>query len=111
MSIGALVTADLTNESERAESQQKIAVVRRSPSWNAEEFAKQQIRGLVRQVFFGDVQKPVRQVMIGAIERETDVPSISGQIADALARETSARIAVAGSSATSQDLDLFPDSS
>jgi hypothetical protein len=109
MSIGALLSTDLADHAEETEAQRKIAVVRRRPRWDAEEFAKLQIRSLVRQVFFGDNQKPVQQVVISAIERETEVPSICCQVADALGRETSARVAVAGSSTSLQGLDLIPD--
>lgn len=109
MSIGAFVATETADEAEEAEPQKKIAVVRRRLSWDADEFAKQQIRGLVHQVFLGDDQKQVRQVVISAIERETNVPSISGQITDVLAQETSSRIAIAGTSTTLQGLPFSPD--
>ena len=108
LSLGALAASDVSDRVSRAEPLPKIAVVRRTQSWDAEEFASRQIRGLVRQVFLGDVQRQVRQVAISAIERETDVQCICGQIADVLAQETSARIALAASSADLQGLDLGP---
>jgi len=109
MSIGALVSSDAEEHAERAEPRREIAVVRRTPSWDAEGFAKQQIQSLVRQVFFADTQRPVRQVVISAIERETAVQSICVQVAEVLAQETSARIALAGSPATLEGVDLSPD--
>lgn len=108
MSIGALISSGVIDDAADDEPRRKIAVVRRNPTWDAEGFAKHQIQGLVRQVFFADAQKPVRQVVISAIERETDVQSICGQIAELLAQQTSRRIALAGDTATLQGLDLSP---
>ena len=109
LSIGTLVSSDVEEHAARPKPSREVAVVSRTPTWDAKEFARQQIHSLVRQVFFADAQKPVRQVVISAIERETDVQSICVQVAEVLAQETSARIALAGSSATLQGLDLSPD--
>lgn len=64
--------------------------------WNPENFAREQIRGLVRQVFFSSVARPVRQVVFGAVEPETDVRSICRRVGEALALETVGSIAVVG---------------
>ena len=109
LSIGAFVSPDLEEHAERAEPRREMAVVRRTPRWDAVGFAEQQIHSLVRQVFFADTQRPVQQVVMSAIERETDLHSICVQVAEILAQETCARIALAGSSATLQALDLRPD--
>src|SRR5579864_6664441 len=109
LSIGALVSSDVEDHGERAEPRREMAVVRRTPSWDAEGFAQQQIHSLVRQVFFADTQRPVRQLVISAIERETDVQSMCVQVAEVLAQETSARVALAGGPASLRGLDLSPD--
>jgi hypothetical protein len=64
--------------------------------WNPEDFAREQIRGLVRQVFFSSNKRPVRQVVFSALEPETDVKNICWQVGEALALETIGSIAVAG---------------
>jgi len=65
--------------------------------WNPENFAREQIRGLVRQVFFANATPPVRQVVFSAVDAETEVRSICRQVAEALALETAQSVAVAGS--------------
>jgi hypothetical protein len=64
--------------------------------WNREEFAREQIRGLVQRVFFASGGRPVTQVVFSAAEPQTDVASICDQVGWALALETSAHIAVVG---------------
>jgi len=64
--------------------------------WNPENFAQEQIRGLVRQVFFANGPRPVRQVVFSAVEAETELWSICRRVAEALALETTGRVAVAG---------------
>jgi|SRR5271165_2873556 len=64
--------------------------------WNPEDFAYEQIRGLVRRVFFASGSQPVTQVVFSAAEPHTDVASICDQVGQALALETSAHIAVVG---------------
>jgi hypothetical protein len=63
--------------------------------WNPEKFAREQIRGLVRQVFFAEGPRPVRQAVFSAVEPETDVWNICRRVAEALALETTGRVAVA----------------
>ena len=64
--------------------------------WNPEDFAREQIRGLVRRVFFSNVERPVRQVVFSALDPETDVKSICRQVGEALALETAGSVAVVG---------------
>ncbi len=64
--------------------------------WNPEDFAREQIRGLVRQVFFSGGPRPVRQVVFSAVEAETEVWGICRRVAEALALETVGRVAIAG---------------
>jgi hypothetical protein len=109
LSIGTLVSSDLPNQAERVERKPEIAIVRRPRTWDAEGFAKQQIQNLVRRVFFSNAQSPVRQIVIGGIERETDVDTICVQVAETLAQETSKTIALAGGSAIGHGLQLDPD--
>jgi len=64
--------------------------------WNPEDFAREQIRGLVRQVFFPHVGRPVRQVVFSALDPETDVRTICRQVGETLALETEGSIAIVG---------------
>jgi hypothetical protein len=64
--------------------------------WNPEDFAREQIRGLVRRVFFASGSQPVKQVVFSAAGPHTDVANICDQVGQALALETQADIAVVG---------------
>ncbi len=64
--------------------------------WNPEDFAREQIRGLVRQVFFSHAGRKVRQVVFSALDPETDVRLICRQVGESLARETEGSIAIVG---------------
>jgi hypothetical protein len=64
--------------------------------WNPRDFAREQIRGLVRRVFFTSGERPVKQVVFSATEPHTDVANICDQVGRALALETHADIAVVG---------------
>jgi hypothetical protein len=65
-------------------------------SFSPESFAQEQIRGLVRRVFFSASERPVRQVVFSAVEPETDVLGICRKIGEALALETQGSVCVAG---------------
>jgi hypothetical protein len=62
--------------------------------WNPEDFGREQIRGLVRRVFFGGNERPIRQVVFSAAEPQTDITGICDQVGHALAVETSANVAI-----------------
>ena len=92
--MGAEVLFAETNEREHVRSKERS--VAHVGGWNPEDFAREQIRGLVRQVFFSNVGRPVRQVVFSALEPETDVRTICRQVGEALALETEGTIAVVG---------------
>ncbi len=64
--------------------------------WNPEDFAREQIRGLVRKVFFSNGERPVRQVVFSALDGAADVNSICRGVGEALAMETVSNVAVVG---------------
>lgn len=109
MSIGVLASSELAERAEGAEPHRQMSLVPRTHGWDAAGFAKQQLQGLVRRVFFQNEPNPVRQIVISAIEPETDVDSIGVEIAYALANETSSKVALAGSSGSAQGLELGPN--
>jgi succinoglycan biosynthesis transport protein ExoP len=92
MSPGLFVAR--TTERERARPEDRS--LKQAGGWNPEDFAREQIRGLVRQVFLSNVERPVRQVVFSAVEPETDVQNLCWRVGEALARETEKSIAVIG---------------
>jgi hypothetical protein len=74
----------------------EVGVFRGTNVWNPEDFAREQIRGLVQRVFFASEGRPVTQVVFSAAEPHTDVAGLCDQVGQALALETSAHIAVVG---------------
>ena len=56
-------------------------------------FEREQLQGLVRQLFFPGTKPPVRHVVFSALEAETDVRSLCSQLAELVAAETAADVA------------------
>ncbi len=67
-----------------------------SSGWNPESFAREQIQGLVREVFLSSAARQARQVVFSALDAETDVRGICRQVGEALAAETSGKVGVMG---------------
>jgi hypothetical protein len=88
--LGATEPAE-TPEREDAPAHAKSLRLR---GWSPENFAREQIRGLVRQVFFASGPRPVRQVVFSAVEAETDVVNVCRRVGAALALETVGSVAV-----------------
>ena len=95
MSAGVFRSPDLTTTFEREKTLKEVSS-RRAERWNPENFAQEQMQGLVRQVFFSNVERPVRQVVFSAVDRETDLRIICRQVGEALSRETIGSVAVVG---------------
>ena len=91
-----LRTLDLAATSEQQDTRTRVNGLRPGAVWSPENFAREQIRGLVRQVFFSNVARPVRQVVLSAVESETDVCSLCRRVGEALALETAGCVAVEG---------------
>lgn len=64
--------------------------------WSPESFGREQLRGLVRQLFITPHDKPLRQVLFTAIDRETDIGSLSQRVGEVLALENAGSVAVMG---------------
>jgi hypothetical protein len=69
---------------------------RSTSGWSPERFAREQIQGLVRQVFLSSAAGSVRQVVFSAVDAGTDVRGICRQVGEALAAETPGKIGVMG---------------
>jgi len=105
MSAGIL----FTRAAEREEVCPEKNGVREAGGWNPESFAREQIRGLVRQVFFSNVERPVRQVVFSALGPETEVKAICRRVGEALALETPGSIGVVGEwSQAIRDAEMYP---
>jgi hypothetical protein len=82
----------------------RVEVFRETSDWDPEEFAREQIRSLVRRVFFTKGVRPVKQVVFSAAGPHTDVVSICDQVGQALALETSAHVAIVVREPNAEDL-------
>jgi hypothetical protein len=92
MSAGVLFARPVERERVRPEEES----ARQEEGWNPEVFAREQIRSLVRRVFFSHTERPVRQVVFSALEPETDVRDVCRRVGEALALETESTVAVVG---------------
>ena len=66
----------------------RLAESRSRVLWDPDQFAAQQIRGLVRRIFFPGWPRPARQVVFSAVDRGRDIGGICMQIAHALETQT-----------------------
>lgn len=62
--------------------------------WDCDLFAEEQIRHLVRQVFCPGWPRPARQVVISAVDPETDIAGLCIQVTQALAQQIQGSICV-----------------
>ncbi len=85
-----------TDTSAPAALHPEIHILPPSRAWTPENFARQQIRGLVRQVFFSNAARPLRQVVFSPTESETDIGNLCQWVGRALASETTGSVAVVG---------------
>ena len=85
-------------EEKRAPTQERAAPAKGKllsiDGWNPENFAREQIQHLVRQLFRVSASLSARQVIFSALERETDIKGICLRVGQALAMETSGDVAV-----------------
>jgi hypothetical protein len=73
-------------------------------------FADEQIRGLVRQVFFPGWPKPARQVVFSPVDPDTDIREICMQVGLALASQVPGRTCVVEADPNGPGLEEFADS-
>jgi hypothetical protein len=96
VSLGVLLDSGQTRTAEPAKRLETKESVRSPQGWNAKEFAHEQIRGLIRQLFFSNAIRPARQVVFSALDAETEMLQLCRNVGEALARETAASVAVVG---------------
>ncbi len=83
-----------------------IRILAEPSIWNPEDFAREQIRGLVRRVFFANEGSPVKQVVFSAAEPNTDVMNLCERVGQALALETRSHVAVVGRERRPKEAEL-----
>lgn len=92
MSPGLFVARD--TEADRARPLEVSS--KPTAGWNPQTFAREQIRGLVRQVFLSALERQPRQVVFCAIEPETDVLNLCWRVGETLALETKQSVGIVG---------------
>jgi hypothetical protein len=96
MSAGWLSAVDVVQTSERNSAPAEVQADRPAEGWSPERFAREQIRGLIRQTFSLNVARPVRQIVFSAIDPESDIDTICQQVGETLAQERGREVAVVG---------------
>jgi hypothetical protein len=91
-----LQRSELIGSRTREAALTQVGVVRETNEWNPEDFAREQIRGLVQRVFFMGGSQAVRQVVFSAVGSNTGVANICDHVGQALALETRAHVAIVG---------------
>ncbi len=81
---------------------------RESNGWDPEVFAREQIRSLVRRVFFNCEGLPAKQVVFSAAGANPELAGICYQIGEALALETSSRVAIVIREPSDRNKICFP---
>lgn len=109
MSVGVLHSADLVSASVRAADCKPVQTLHEVSGWSKENFAREQIRGLVRQVFFSSASHPVRQVVFCAAESGGDIGGICWRVAEALALDVTGTVAMVRSDAIDDRQSLQAD--
>jgi len=92
--VDVLRRSELIGSSAREAELPQFRVACETSDWNPEDFAREQIRGLVRRVFFTSGVNPVKQVVFSAADPNTDVAHVCDKVGRALALETPADVAI-----------------
>jgi hypothetical protein len=82
------------SQQEESDEAPKLTFAEPHPSWSPVGFAREQARGLVRQLFFCGNEKHARHVLFSTIDRETDIDSIALLVGETLALEKVGSVAV-----------------
>jgi hypothetical protein len=94
MNANVLPRSALIGSAATVAAASQTGAVGEAPGWNQENFACEQIRGLVRRVFLTNRGHPVKQVVFSAADPGTDVSIICERVARALALETPGEVAI-----------------
>ncbi len=86
----------------------QAAILPRARDWNPDDFAREQIIGLVRRIFFANGARPVKQVVFSAAGTHQDVADLCHRVGQALALETTGDVAIVGSKAGEREVTPIP---
>jgi succinoglycan biosynthesis transport protein ExoP len=95
MNVGVLRYPGMQATRAAAEVWPEIETPGKERRWSPDDFAREQLRGLVQRVFFSDATHPVRQVVVSGAEPHADVAGVCRQVGEILSAETAARVVVA----------------
>lgn len=93
---GGLFARSIAKAAKREETREAKAM-RPPAGWSAQIFAREQVLGLVRQLFLSGQERRVRHILVSAIDRETDVSCVCRLAGEALALQDLGNVAVLGS--------------
>jgi len=91
-SLGISQLSPLEEHSEESARPVAIFPATDATSWDPQQFAREQIRGLVRQVFVTSGRQQTRQVVFSGADRHTDVSLICRRVGETLATEFVGRV-------------------
>ena len=75
MSAQILGVADIGRSGERRLAE--VRPIRPSGAWDPDRFARAQIRGLVRQIFSINTNRPVKQLVLSAVDQRLMSPTFA----------------------------------
>jgi hypothetical protein len=81
----------------------QVAVPCATRHWDPEDFAREQIRGLVHRVFFAGGDPPLKQVVFSAAEPNLDVGGICSEVARTLAKQATGQVALVDAGQTAEE--------
>lgn len=80
------------NQQVRDDFERAYAEWLRPAPWDAESFSREQMRGLVRQVFFPGWPRPAHQVVVSTVDAGVEIASICSQMAETLSEQLHASV-------------------
>jgi Mrp family chromosome partitioning ATPase len=102
------IVGDGAAENVACESEQPRNAAPGAPekAWNAEQFAQEQIRGLVQRVFLQGWPRPARQVVFSSAGSQVEVASVCRKAGEMLAAERAGRVALVEAEVRTKALEL-----
>ena len=95
------ITEDVAIEAE----QRDVTTAVHENGWDARQFAREQMRGLVRRVFLQGWPRPARQVVFSAAGPHVEIASVCRKAGEVLAEERAGRVALVEADIRTQALE------
>lgn len=89
-----------------SEQPRHVAAEASEIAWDAQQFAQEQIRGLVRMVFLQGWPRPVRQVVFSSASPQVEMASVCRRAGEVLAAERAGRVALVEADIRTRALEL-----